>query len=35
MAEAAGNLWFQKTISLRSKSRGCYLITDEVEQGIA
>ncbi len=27
--------WFQKTFSLKSRKRGCYLITDEVISPIA
>lgn len=26
--------WFQKTINLRSKSRGCHLITREIEKQV-
>ena len=28
-------VWFQKTFSLKSRSQGCYLITDEVLNQIA
>lgn len=27
-------MWFQKVISLKSRSQGCYLITDEVLEAI-
>ncbi|XP_014663847.1 PREDICTED: UPF0047 protein YjbQ-like [Priapulus caudatus] len=30
----SGNSWFQRSVTLKARSRGCHLVTDEIVKGV-